>query len=113
MTSCNFFYYSKLGVILLDLLQHPTYYEHATSNVRRDEVMKKLVLIILIVLAVATHLTGATIGEPVVLYLHAYIPERTTFHANEFGVLVESNVNNFTYSVAGEGIDRLVMVVAR
>ncbi len=76
--------------------------------------MKKFttILIAAVLLSLSSLLFGASIGEPVVLHLHAYIPERTTFIATDDGLFVESNAYNFTYSMLEQGWERTVMVVA-
>ena len=43
----------------------------------------RTILIVAFFLSLSSLLFGATFGEPVVLYLHAYIPERTTFIATD------------------------------
>lgn len=72
----------------------------------------RTILIVAFFLSLSSLLFGATFGEPVVLYLHVYIPERTTFIATDDGLFVESNVYNFTCSMIEQGWERMVMVVA-
>lgn len=76
--------------------------------------MKKFrtMIITVVLLSLSFVLFGASIGEPVVLHLHAYIPERTTFIATDDGLFVESNAYNFTYSMVEQGMERTVIVVA-
>ena len=77
--------------------------------------MKKLATITLTIILMAllsSSLFAAGVNDTVVLKLHAYIPERTTFIADEFGFQVSSNAYNFTYSVFEQGIDRTLVVVA-
>jgi hypothetical protein len=58
-------------------------------------------------------LFAAGMQETAVLKLRAYIPERNTFTANEFGSFeVDSNAYNFSYSIAEEGYSRTLFVVA-
>jgi hypothetical protein len=58
-------------------------------------------------------LFAAGMQDTAVLKLHASIPERNTFTADESGYFeVESNAYNFTYSVAEEGANRMLFVVA-
>jgi hypothetical protein len=77
--------------------------------------MKKLATITLTIILMAllsSSLFAAGIKETAVLRLTAYIPERTTFSADEFGFQVASNAHNFTYSVFEQGMDRTLFVVA-
>jgi len=84
------------------------------NDVRRREDVKKFraMIIALVLLSLPCLLFSASIGEPVVLRLHAYIPERTVFLATDDGLVVESNAYNFTYSMVEQGWERVVMVVA-
>jgi len=74
--------------------------------------MKKLVTLVLTAFFLSSALFAAGMNDTAVLRLHAYIPERTTFTADEFGFSVASNANNFSYSVAEEGTNRTLFVVA-
>jgi len=77
--------------------------------------MKKLATIALTIILMAllsSSLFAAGMNDTVTLKLHANIPERTTFSADEFGFTVASNAYNFTYSVAEQGMDRTLFVVA-
>ncbi len=77
--------------------------------------MKKSATIITTIILMAllsSSLFAAGVNDTVVLKLHAYIPERTTFTADEFGFQVASNAYNFTYSVFEQGMDRTLFVVA-
>ena len=77
--------------------------------------MKKFATIALTIILMAllsSSLFAAGMNDTAVLKLHAYIPERTTFSADESGFTVASNAYNFTYSVAEQGMDRTLFVVA-
>jgi hypothetical protein len=74
--------------------------------------MKKLVTTVLTALFLSFALFAAGMNDTAVVRLHAYVPERTTFTADEFGFSVASNAYNFTYSVAEEGVNRTLIVVA-
>ncbi len=71
------------------------------------------ILITLIVALTSLSAFPAAMNESVTLRLVAYIPERTSFSvvADEFHV--NSNANNFTYSVHHEELTRTLVVVAR
>lgn len=74
---------------------------------------KAIILTAILMTVFSTALFAAGMQDTAVLKLHAYIPERNTFTANEFGYFeVESNAYNFTYSVAEEGTNRMLFVVA-
>ena len=77
--------------------------------------MKKfttIALTVILMTILSSSLFAAGINDTVVLKLHAYIPERTSFTASEFGFQVSSNANNFTYSVTEQGMNRTLFVVA-
>lgn len=76
--------------------------------------MKKFraIACIMILLSLSLSLFAAGIGEPVVLYLHGYIPERTTFTEHDGLLIVQSNTHNFTYTMTEYGFDRTVAVIA-
>ena len=74
--------------------------------------MKKLVTLVLTALFLSSALFAAGMNDTSVLRLHASIPERPTFTADDFGFSVASNANNFSYSVAEEGLNRTLFVVA-
>ena len=74
--------------------------------------MKKLASLAMTVILMTMFATSLfATPEPVVVKLHGYIPETTTFKATESGVEVISNANNFTYSVIqGNGTSSLFIV---
>ncbi|MGH0053173.1 MAG: hypothetical protein ACQ5SW_07290 [Sphaerochaetaceae bacterium] len=78
--------------------------------------MKKSIAIILTAILMtvfSSALFAAGMQDTAVLRLHAYIPEKSTFTANEAGQFeVASNAENFSYSVAQEGATRTLFVVA-
>ena len=77
--------------------------------------MKKFatsLLAILLVALAASSLFAANATDTAVLRLHAYIPERTTFIATDYGFEVESNAYNFSYSVQEQNNNRTLFVVA-
>ncbi len=77
--------------------------------------MKKLATIITTIILMAllsSSLFASGTNETTVLRLAAYVPERTTFIADEFGFLVASNAYNFTYSMYEQGLERTLFVVA-
>ncbi len=77
--------------------------------------MKKLTTIIttiILMTLLSTSLFAAGMNDTAVLKLHAYIPERTTFTADEFGFQIASNAYNFTYSVVEQGMDKTLFVIA-
>lgn len=74
--------------------------------------MFKTIISIVVLLSLSALLFGAAINEPVVLYLRAYIPERTTFIEVGGELSVESNAYNFTYSMVDQGFERTVAVIA-
>jgi hypothetical protein len=59
--------------------------------------LSSLALTVILMTMFATSLFATP--EPVVVRLHGYIPETTTFKATDSGIEVISNANNFTYSV--------------
>lgn len=74
---------------------------------------KTIILTIILMTVFSSVLFAAGMQETVVLKLHAYIPAKTTFTANEFGYFeVESNAYNFSYSIAEKGTSRMLSVVA-
>ncbi len=74
---------------------------------------KSILMTLLLLTVIAFSLSSASIGESVVLRLVAYIPERTTFTATDEGIfLVDSNANNFTYTVEDSPMTRTLFVVA-
>ena len=77
--------------------------------------MKKSATIITTIILMAllsSSLFAAGTNGTMVLRLAAYVPERTTFIADEFGFLVASNAYNFTYSMYEQGMERTLFVVA-
>ena len=76
--------------------------------------MKKFqtMLIVVFLLSLSSLLFAASFDEPVVLYLRAYIPERTTVFATDDGLFIESNAYNFSCSMVEQGWERTIMVVA-
>ncbi|AEV28920.1 hypothetical protein SpiGrapes_1097 [Sphaerochaeta pleomorpha str. Grapes] len=74
--------------------------------------VKKLASLLLIALLMAIFATSLfATPEPVVVRLHGYIPETTTFKTTDSGFEVISNANNFTYSVIqGNGTSSLFIV---
>lgn len=77
--------------------------------------MKKLAAIIVTIILMtllSSSLFAAGMNDTVVLKLHAYIPEKTSFTADASGFQVASNAYNFTYSVAEQGMNRTLFVVA-
>lgn len=74
---------------------------------------KAIILTAILMTVFSSALFAAGMQDTAVLKLHAYIPETNTFTANELGYFeVESNAYNFTYSVAEEGTNRMLFVVA-
>ena len=77
--------------------------------------MKKFAAIALTIILMAllsSSLFAAGMNDTVALKLYAYIPEKTTFTPDGFGFQVASNAYNFTYSVAEQGMNRTLFVVA-
>ncbi|MFA6784171.1 MAG: hypothetical protein WC136_08090 [Sphaerochaeta sp.] len=72
---------------------------------------KSLLATVLVALA-ASSLFAATATDTAVLRLHAYIPEKTTFIATDYGFEVASNAYNFTYSVQEQDNNKTLFVVA-
>lgn len=77
--------------------------------------MKKLAktVAVIILLAIAsTSLFAANANETAVLRLTAYIAEKTTFTTHEDFFVVESNANNFTYTVQESNRTKMLLVTA-
>ncbi|MGE4454444.1 MAG: hypothetical protein AB7D92_07895 [Sphaerochaeta sp.] len=74
---------------------------------------KAIILTAILMTIFSSALFAAGMQDTAVLKLHAYIPERNTFTANELGQFeVASNSYNFSYSVAEQGVNRTLYVVA-
>lgn len=73
--------------------------------------LAKLTMTVLLMTLFATSLFATP--EPVVVKLHGYIPETTTFKATESGFEVISNANNFTYSVIQANGTSSLFIVAK
>lgn len=71
------------------------------------------ILLLLILLVASFSVFSASISDPVVLRLVAYIPERTIFTPSDDGFFIESNAHNFSYSVEESFGTRTLSVVAR
>ncbi|MGE4584355.1 MAG: hypothetical protein AB7C91_06880 [Sphaerochaeta sp.] len=77
--------------------------------------MKKfraIILMVVLATCLSSFVAAAGINDTVVLRLHAYVPEKTTFSAEEDGFSVVSNAYNFSYSVFEQGLNRTLYVVA-
>lgn len=75
-------------------------------------IARALIVALTLIALGALSLHAAAAHQPVTLRLTAYIPERTTFTADESGFIVSSNANNFTYSVHEQAMTRILTVVA-
>lgn len=74
---------------------------------------KHTILLLLMLLVASLSVFSASMSDPVVLRLVAYIPERTTFTATDDGFFIESNAHNFSYSIEDSIENRTLLVVAR
>ncbi len=74
--------------------------------------LAKIVLVALLLAIAATSLFAANANETAVLRLTAYVPEKSTFNTFDDDFVVQSNTNNFSYSIQQWAGTKMLFVVA-